>query len=170
MEAETLALAQEIDFSLWGLFARATFIVKLVMLMLIVSSIWAWGIIFQKLVSYRAARSEAMRFDERFWSGEPLDGLFDEIGGSPGGRAERVFAAGMTEWRRSHKEDGEMIAGATSRIDRSMDVAIQKETEDLQKGLTVLATVGSAAPFIGCLLYTSPSPRDLSTSRMPSSA
>ena len=42
-----------------------------------------------------------------------------------------------------------MIAGATARIDRSMDVAIQKEAEDLQKGLTVLATVGSAAPFIG---------------------
>ena len=32
MEAETLALAQEIDFSMWGLFARATFIVKLVMI------------------------------------------------------------------------------------------------------------------------------------------
>ncbi len=149
MEAETLALAQEIDFSLWGLFARATFTVKLVMVMLVVSSIWAWGIILQKLVNYRSARAEALRFDERFWSGEPLDGLFDEIGAAPDGRAERVFAAGMMEWRRSHREDGAMIAGATSRIDRSMDVAIQKESEELQKGLTVLATVGSAAPFIG---------------------
>ena len=49
MEAETLALAQEIDFSMWGLFARATLTVKLVMIMLIVASFWSWSIIVQKL-------------------------------------------------------------------------------------------------------------------------
>ncbi|MEO0865164.1 MAG: MotA/TolQ/ExbB proton channel family protein, partial [Pseudomonadota bacterium] len=55
----------------------------------------------------------------------------------------------MIEWQRSHREDGGLIANATSRIDRSMDVAITKEAERLQGGLTVLATVGSSAPFIG---------------------
>jgi biopolymer transport protein TolQ len=55
----------------------------------------------------------------------------------------------MTEWHRSHRDDGGLIAGASARIDRSMDVAINKEAESLQKGLTVLATVGSTAPFIG---------------------
>lgn len=149
MEAETLALAQEIDFSLWALFARATLAVKFVMLILIVASFWAWSIIIQKLITYRAARAEAARFDRRFWSGEPLDALFEEIGATPAGHSERIFAAGMVEWRRSHREDGEMIAGATARIDRSMDVAIQKEADGLQRGLPVLATVGSTAPFIG---------------------
>jgi len=149
MEAETLALAQEIDFSMWGLFARATFTVKLVMLMLVIASFWAWSIIIRKSISYRAARAEAAAFDRSFWSGEPLDGLFDKIGAQPRGSSERVFAAGMTEWRRSHKNDGGMIAGATARIDRSMDVAINKEAEGLQKGLPVLATVGSTAPFVG---------------------
>ena len=80
MEAETLALAQEMDFSMWALFARATIVVKLVMLMLIIASFWAWSIIIQKLIMYRKARAEAERFDQRFWSGEPLDELFDEIG------------------------------------------------------------------------------------------
>lgn len=149
MEAETLALAQEIDFSLWGLFARATLVVKLVMIILIVASFWAWGIIIQKLILYRRARSEAARFDRAFWSGEPLDGLYDQIGPDPDGAAEKVFASGMTEWQRSHRDDGGLIAGATARIDRSMDVAIAKESESLQSGLTVLATVGSSAPFIG---------------------
>jgi biopolymer transport protein TolQ len=149
MEAETLALAQEMDFSMWSLFARATFTVKLVMLMLIVASFWAWSIIIQKLITYRRARQEAAVFDRRFWSGEPLDGLFDEIGPEPDGQSERIFAAGMTEWRRSHRTDGELIAGATARIDRSMDVAIAKEADGLQAGLQVLATVGSTAPFIG---------------------
>jgi biopolymer transport protein TolQ len=149
MEAETLALAQEMDFSMWALFARATFIVKLVMLMLILASFWAWSIIIQKLITYRRARREAAVFDRRFWSGEPLDGLFDEIGPDPAGPSERIFAAGMTEWRRSHRDDGDLIAGATARIDRSMDVAIAKEADALQSGLQVLATVGSTAPFIG---------------------
>jgi biopolymer transport protein TolQ len=149
MEAETLALAQEIDFSMWGLFGRATLTVKLVMLALIIASVWSWGIIFDKLVSYRRARREADRFDRDFWSGEPLDELYEQLGPTPDGRAAKVFAAGMTEWRRSHREDGGLIANAQSRIDRSMDVAIQKEAEALQKGLPVLATVGSTAPFVG---------------------
>ena len=149
MEAEILAQAQEIDFSMWGLFARATLTVKLTMLILILASFWAWAIIFQKLIVYRAARSEAGVFDRQFWSGEPLDALYEQIGPQPPGRSERIFAAGMTEWRRSHREDGGLIAGAQARIDRSMDVAIAKESEELQKGLSILATVGSTAPFIG---------------------
>ncbi|MCO4839146.1 protein TolQ [Ascidiaceihabitans sp.] len=149
MEAETLALAHEIDFSMWALFARATLTVKIVMIMLIVASFWAWSIIVQKMISYRNARTEALAFDQKFWSGEPLDALFDQIGPAPNGHSEKVFAAGMTEWRRSHRDDGGLIAGASARIDRSMDVAINKEAEGLQKGLTVLATVGSTAPFIG---------------------
>lgn len=149
MEAETLALAQEIDFSMWGLFARATVTVKLVMLMLIGASIWSWGIILQKLINYRRARAQAEAFDRAFWSGEPLDGLFDQLGPEPAGHSERIFAAGMSEWRRSHRSDGGLIPGAQARIDRSMDVAIAKETESLQSGLSILATVGSTAPFIG---------------------
>jgi len=149
MEADTLALAQGMDFSLWSLFARATPTVKLVMGILVLASFWAWAIIIQKLITYRAARAEAAAFDRAFWSGEPLDGLFEEIGPTPGGRSERIFAAGMVEWRRSHRNDGGLIAGAQARIDRSMDVAIAKEAEELQKGLPVLATVGSTAPFIG---------------------
>ena len=149
MEAETLALAQEIDFSMWGLFARATLGVKLVMIILIIASFWSWLIIVQKLLQYRRARSEQSAFDRAFWSGEPLDGLFEQIGAEPSGPSEKVFATGMTEWQRSHRDDGGLIPGATARIDRSMDVAIAKEAERLQKGLTVLATVGSSAPFIG---------------------
>ena len=149
MELETVALAQEIDFSMWALFARATLTVKLVMLMLIIASFWSWSIIIQKIILYRAARREAARFDQAFWSGEPLDELFDQSGVDPKGRSERVFASGMMEWRRSHREDGGLIAGAQARIDRSMDVAILKEAEELQKGLPVLATVGSTAPFVG---------------------
>ncbi|MFT4962439.1 MAG: biopolymer transport protein TolQ, partial [Paracoccaceae bacterium] len=149
MEAETLAVAQGIDFSLWGLFARATLTVKLVVILLMAASFWSWSIIIQKHISYRLARREAADFDEMFWSGEPLDALFDTIGAQPSGNSQKIFASGMTEWRRSHRTDGGLIAGAQARSDRSMDVAINKEAEKLQKGLSVLATVGSTAPFVG---------------------
>ncbi|MGR3463836.1 protein TolQ [Limimaricola sp.] len=140
---------QVVDFSMWGLFARATITVKFVMIALILASIWCWAVIVDKLIQYRAARTEAARFDRAFWSGEPLDQLFDEIGADPRGASQRIFSAGMTEWRRSHRQDGGLIAGAQARIDRGMDVAIAKEAGRLQRGLPVLATTGSTAPFVG---------------------
>ncbi len=138
-----------VDFSMWALFARATIAVKFVMILLMMASFWSWSVIIQKTLAYRRARAEAAIFDKAFWSGEPLDQLFEEVGAEPSGRAQRVFASGMMEWKRSHRQDGGLIANATSRIDRSMDVAIAKEAEDLQKGLPILATVGSTAPFVG---------------------
>ena len=149
MDTQTLATVQEIDFSLLALFLRATFTVKLVMLSLIGMSVWSWAIIIQKHLSFAIARREALFFDRAFWSGEPLDELFGKIGPSARGASERIFFAGMLEWRRSHRKDGGLIAGAQARIDRSMDVAIAKESEKLNKGLSFLATVGSTAPFVG---------------------
>ena len=149
MDTQTLATVQEIDFSLLALFLRATFTVKLVMLSLIGMSVWSWAIIIQKHLSFAIARREALIFDRAFWSGEPLDELFDKIGPSARGASERIFFAGMLEWRRSPRKDGGLIAGAQARIDRSMDVAIAKESEKLNKGLSFLATVGSTAPFVG---------------------
>ena len=137
------------DFSMWALFARASFTVQVVMLMLIGASVWGWTIIVQKLVAYRKARAEAARFDDSFWSGEPLDELYDDVARDPSSAPERVFVAGMTEWRRSIRDDGRMIPGAAQRIDRSMDVAIAREAEAHEKGLGFLATVGATAPFIG---------------------
>ncbi len=137
------------DFTMWALFARATLIVKFVMIMLMLASVWCWAVIFDKWRQYRSARKEAAIFDRAFWSGEPLDGLFDKIGAAPKGASEKIFAAGMIEWRRSHRDDGGLIAGAGARIDRSMDVAIAKQAARLQRGLPVLATTGSTAPFVG---------------------
>lgn len=149
METETLAAAQELDFSLIALFARATFTVQIVMLMLFAMSFWSWATIIRKHIAFRLARREAAVFDQDFWSGEPLDELFEKIGSDPRGASEKIFASGMLEWRRSHRDDGGLIAGAQARIDRSMDVAIAKQSEVLNKGLSFLATTGSTAPFIG---------------------
>ena len=149
MQPDTLAAAQQIDFSLLALFFRATLTVKLVMLILIGASFWSWAIIIQKLLDLRRVRDEAREFDQAFWSGEPLDSVYDKVGPDPVGAAARVFAAGMTEWRRSHRKDGGLIAGTQQRVERSMNVSIGREAEVLNRGLNFLATVGSIAPFVG---------------------
>ena len=144
-----IGAAPQLDFSLTALFLSASITVKIVMLMLIFASFWAWAIIIQKFIAFTAAKRDADKFDRAFWSGQPLDDLFDRIGDTPKGASERIFSAGMLEWRRSHRDDGGMIAGATSRIDRAMNVAIGRENDRLSRGLNFLATVGSTAPFIG---------------------
>ena len=149
METEVLATAQAIDFSLLALFWRATIVVKIVMIVLILASFWSWSIIFQKFINFRIAKSSTSRFEVAFWSGDPLDELYEKIKEKPRGGAERIFVSGMVEWGRSQKSDGQMIPGAPSRMERAMDVVVIREQEKLNKGLTFLATVGSIAPFIG---------------------
>ncbi len=149
METEALAAAQGIDFSMLALFARATITVKLVMAILLISSFWSWSIIIQKFINYRKARRENAAFETLFWSGQPLDELYEKLGESPASAPERVFVAGMAEWRRSHRSDGGLIAGAQARIDRAMNVALGRVADELNKGLVFLATVGSIAPFVG---------------------
>ena len=141
--------AAAIDFSIWALFFRATLPVQLVIILLIGLSAWSWTIAINKRLALVVARRRVAKFDQSFWSGEPLDELFDQISGSPEGGSELIFTAGMTEWHRSHRDDGAMIAGAQSRIERSMDVALSKQASELQSNLGVLASIGSVAPFIG---------------------
>jgi biopolymer transport protein TolQ len=102
MENEALTLAQNVDFSLSALFWRATFTVKLVMLILIFASGWAWAVTIQKYIEFARARRAAAAFDRAFWSGEPLDDLADRSATAPRPGPERVFAAGMDEYRKSH--------------------------------------------------------------------
>ncbi len=149
MEADTLVAASEIDFSMLALFLRATLVVKIVMIMLVVASVWSWAIIIQKFINYRRARSEGDQFEEAFWSGQPLDQIYDRVGQKPRSAIEKIFSAGMSEWKRSHRSDGGLMAGAQARIDRAMNVAIGRETDSLMSGLTFLATVGSISPFVG---------------------
>lgn len=149
METEALAAAgataAELDFSLTALFLRATITVQIVMIMLVIASFWSWAIIIDKILAYRRARSQAAAFEEDFWSGQPLDQLFEQVGDSPGSATERIFVAGMNEWRKSAGTG----PGAQQRIERALNVAVSREDEQFTAKLGFLATVGSISPFVG---------------------
>ena len=147
--ADAIAAAQELDFSLAALFLRATLTVQIVMVLLVLASVWSWAVAISKFMRYARAKREAGMFETAFWSGQPLDELHERLGDRPRSALERIFVAGMNEWRKSHGTGGKLIAGAESRINRVMNVAIARESESLESRLSTLATVGSVTPFVG---------------------
>ncbi|RYJ02378.1 MAG: protein TolQ [Acetobacteraceae bacterium] len=140
------------DLSLWGLFLQADWVVKLVMVGLLLASVWVWAIVFEKLTSIRRANRAADAFEDSFWSGGSLDDLFRKEGEQPTHPMAAVFAAAMREWRRSAQRlagSDLVAAGLKERIDRSMNVTVQREMDRMERWMIFLASVGSVGPFIG---------------------
>jgi len=137
------------DMSLWGLFWQAHIVVKLVMAGLLAASIWCWAIIVDKTLLFRRTRREMDRFEEVFWSGQSLEELYLALQNSPAGGLGAVFVAAMREWKRSFEGTGRSVASLSQRIDKVLDVTIQREVERLESKLLVLASIGSAGPYIG---------------------
>jgi biopolymer transport protein TolQ len=140
------------DLSLWSLFLMADWVVKGVMIALLLASVWVWAIVFEKVTTLRRIRREADAFEDRFWSGGSLEELHAQLGDKPGHPMAAVFGAGMREWKRSAGRGlGSELAvtGTKERVERAMMVATQREMERLERWMVFLATVGSAAPFIG---------------------
>jgi len=153
MEADVAAAAIGGDFNLWSLFLRADPVVKSVMGILVIASIWSWAVIIDKSLTFGRLKRLSNKFEDQFWSGKPLDELYRKMGDKHDHPMARVFAAAMEEWGRS-KDAGRseaLVAGAKQRIDKVLNVSVSRELEKTESSLGVLATVGSAAPFVGLL-------------------
>jgi biopolymer transport protein TolQ len=141
------------DLSIVGLFFQADIVVKFVMLLLIAASVWTWAIIFDKAILLRRLKRAANQFEEAFWSGGSLDDLYDRMSARGGDPMAAIFLAAMREWRRfasrSKPGIGESVAGLQQRIEKVMDITLGREMESVERRMIFLASVGSAAPFIG---------------------
>ncbi|GLK56735.1 Tol-Pal system subunit TolQ [Methylopila capsulata] len=135
--------------SLWGLFLQAHFVVKFVMLGLLASSVWCWAIVVDKQLLFSRTKRNMDRFEKIFWSGQSLEELYRSLSNRPNTSMAALFVAAMREWKRSYESGGRSVAGLQQRIDKVLDVTISREVERLESKLLVLATVGSAGPFIG---------------------
>ena len=141
--------AVPVDFSVWGLFMRADIIVKIVMLGLLFASVWSWAIIFDKWWRFGRVERRADQFERIFWSGRSLDDLYQEMGHRPEHPLSTLFIAAMREWRRSKDIATDSFVGLKERVDKVMQVTINREVASLESRLLFLATVGSVAPFVG---------------------
>jgi biopolymer transport protein TolQ len=143
------AIEPAIDLSLWALFTQAHLIVKIVMVGLVLASVWCWAIILNKYMLYARTRRNMERFEKVFWSGQSLEELYRSLAPRPTTSMPALFVAAMREWKRSFEGGGRAVASLQMRIEKVLDVTIQREVERLERQLLVLATVGSAGPFIG---------------------
>ena len=137
------------DISLLGLFLNAHIVVKLVMFGLLGASMWCWAIIVDKTLLYRRTKRALDAFEEVFWSGRSLDELYRTLADRPATGLGALFVAAMREWKRSFEGNGRSVASLGQRIDKVLDVTIQREVERLDSKLLVLASIGSAGPYIG---------------------
>ncbi len=149
--ADTANLAASGDLSLLSLFLQADLVVKTVMLLLLMASVWVWAIVFEKVTTLRRANRAAAAFEDRFWSGGSLDELYEREGARPTHPVAAVFGAAMGEWRRSAQAAGADISrgGVRDRVDRTVAVTIQREMDRMERWMVFLASGGSTAPFIG---------------------
>jgi biopolymer transport protein TolQ len=144
-----IAASNHGGFSFIELFFQAHIIVKLVMMGLLLASVWSWAIIIEKTFAFRRARREADQFEQMFWSGQSLDELYSGLSRGKTFSMASLFVAAMREWKRSVEGNVRALGGIQLRVEKVMDVTINREMETLDRRLLFLATVASAAPFIG---------------------
>ena len=137
------------DMSFIGLFMQASLVVKLVMILLIVISITSWAYIFQRSRILSRAQLELEYFEDKFWSGTDLNGLYRDLSEQDSvAGPNSIFVAGFREFVRLRKstDDAELVLDGAS---RAMRIALSREVNHLEARLSFLATVGSTSPYIG---------------------
>ena len=139
------------DFSALAIFLRADWVVKSVLILLALASLWSWAVILDKFLRIGALNRKANAFEDQVSSGRPLEEIAAEAGERPRHALPRMLQAALKEWRDSRsRAAAESQAGLLiARIDRVLDSIIARETQRIEEGLGSLAIVATASPFIG---------------------
>lgn len=139
------------DMSFLGLFLQASPLVKIVMLLLVGMSIYSWTLIFARSRMIKLGKQALQHFEDRFWSGHDLSRLYKETSARServsGG--EKIFYMGFKEFSRLHRMPGRNVESVIDGAHRSMRVTLSREVDELESGLSTLATIGSISPYIG---------------------
>jgi len=137
---------ESVDFSMLTLFLRADIVVKSVIIILILASLYSWTIIVAKLIRIKQLLRLEKEFEEIFWSGNSFEDLYETLNFNNADPKSKIFCAAIAEWKKSKSQN---IDSLKDRMHRSMIVTFNKQSEIIEKNLTFLATAGSTAPFIG---------------------
>jgi biopolymer transport protein TolQ len=141
------------DFSILSLFFQADIVVKIVIILLIFSSIWSWAIIFSKYTLLKNILIDTEDFEENFYGSETLSKLSKKLGSQPTHPIEAVFFSAMVYFEKVKSgfsnKNFDYKKSFCENVKKEMLIVINKELSSLEKGLNFLASVGSTAPFIG---------------------
>ena len=140
------------DFSMLALFMQADLVVKSVIIILILASIYSWNVIISKILRIRQLKKLEKEFEDIFWSGNSFEDLYETLNFNQTDPKSKLFCAAILEWKKSKAQfenEPSDINSLKDRMMRSMTVVFNKESENVERNLTFLATAGSTAPFIG---------------------
>ena len=148
MEAEitsqAVGLASNTDFSIIKLFIRADLIIKTVILILIVSSIYSWAIIFEKIKLFKKINKSTEEFEEKFWKSKSAESFYNNLPTNVNDPMATVFKNSMNVLLKSKRS-----SNLNEKMSRMLEINIEQQMEKIEKRYIFLATVGSTAPFIG---------------------
>ena len=150
MEAEiatqAAGLGGSTDFSLINLFLRADIIVKSVIVILIVASIYTWALIIEKYRLFNKIQKSSAIFEEKFWSSKSAENFYNNLPSKYQDPLANIFRSAMSEVIKTKSKNN---ATQTARVTRVLEISIDKEIQTIEKNFIFLATIGSTAPFIG---------------------
>ena len=142
--SQAVGLASSTDFSILQLFIKADIIVKSVIIILIVSSIYSWAIIFEKIKLFKKINSSSQDFETKFWKSKSAESFYNNLPTNVEDPMTNVFKSSMQvllKYKKSSTLDEKMS--------NMLEINIGQQMEKIEKKYTFLATVGSTAPFIG---------------------
>ena len=144
ISSQAVGLASSADFSLVNLFIRADIIVKSVIILLIVCSIYSWAVIIEKFRLFKRINESTEEFETKFWNSKSAESFYNNLPSNIDDPMALVFKDAMQNLlKRKSKSD------LNKRIMTILETGIEKQISKISKGFTFLATVGSTAPFIG---------------------
>ena len=146
LATQIVGLGGASDFSLWSLFLRADFVVKFVIILLILSSIFSWALIFEKFKLFKSINKSTEDFEKKFWKSKSAESFNNSLPSNSNDPATLIFKAAMVELLKTKRQSA---AIQLARVQRVLEIAIDNELKKIEKNFTYLATIGSTAPFIG---------------------
>lgn len=137
--------------SIWHLIATADPVVKFVMLILLLASIWSWTVIFQRISLLKRANLLIRAFNQRFWQGEEMGKLYQSLQaeGSHQYGVGRVFISGFKAFLKARESGVMSPERQVEVIDRTMRATVMREADRLEHGLSLLSTIGAVSPYVG---------------------
>ena len=144
--SQVVGLGGSSDFTLWSLFLRADFVVKSVIIILLVSSVYSWALIFDKFKLFKKINITTDDFEHKFWKAKSAESFNNNLPAKSEDPVTLIFKDAMNELIKTKSKSS---AVQIARVERVLEISTDKQIKIIEKNFTFLATIGSTAPFIG---------------------
>jgi len=142
--SQAVGLASNTDFSIIQLFIRADIVVKSVIVILIVSSIYSWAVIYEKIMLFKKINRSTQDFENKFWKSKSAESFYNTLPDNIIDPMANMFKNSMQVLLKSKRS-----SNLDEKMSRMLETNIEQQMEKIENGYTYLATIGSTAPFIG---------------------